>query len=230
MEHLAGGVQEQHCDSNADDNVWPQAAGECHLAGVDDDATVGYQIVARAEKRRARAVLQPAVALTDSHGKEQVALHRCTSPLRIEERDLLAADRLQVAHETGVPVGGGAGRPKARVRVGKLKSGKPRVALRLRAASTPIARARVRLPRGLKVGAKHKLLAGAHVSGGSVRGHGRRLSIRAEGGGADRIGVRLAKGAVKARKDLRAKRLKPFAVTIVDTDGTRTKLTPRAAG
>src|SRR4029079_17582436 len=96
-------------------------------------------------------------------------------------------------------VGGGAGRPKARVRIRKLKSGEPKVAVRLRAASAPIAKARVKLPRGLKVGARRKLLAGTEVSGAAVRGHGRSLSIKAKGGGVGRIGVRLAKGAVKAR-------------------------------
>jgi hypothetical protein len=126
-------------------------------------------------------------------------------------------------------VGGGAGRPKARVRIRKLKSGEPKVAVRLRAASAPIAKARVKLPRGLKVGARRKLLAGTEVSGAAVRGHGRKLSIKAKGGGVDRIGVRLAKGAIKARAGVKAKRLKPFAITIVDADGTRTKLTPRAA-
>jgi hypothetical protein len=126
-------------------------------------------------------------------------------------------------------VGGGAGRPKAKVRVGKLKSGKPKVGLRLRAASTPIAKARVKLPRGLRVGAKRRLLAGTQIAGGSIRGHGRKLSVKAKGGGVDRIGIRLARGAVKSRPGLRAKRLKPFAVTIVDSDGTRTKLKPRAA-
>ncbi len=127
-------------------------------------------------------------------------------------------------------VGGGAGRPKASVRIAKLQSGEPKVALRLRAAATPIAKARVKIPRGLEVGARRRLLAGARVSGASIRGHGRKLSIKAKGGGVERIGVRLAKGAVKARDGVKAKTLKPFAVSIVDADGTRTKLTPRAAG
>lgn len=127
-------------------------------------------------------------------------------------------------------VGGGAGRPKASVRIARLQSGKPKVALRLRAAATPIAKARVKLPRGLEVGARRRLLAGTRVSGASIRGHGRKLSIKAKGGGVERIGVRLAKGAVKARDGVKAKTLKPFAVSIVDADGTRTKLTPRAAG
>ncbi len=126
-------------------------------------------------------------------------------------------------------VGGGEGRPRAKARVSKLKSGKPKVGIRLHAGATPIAKARVKLPRGLKVGAKRRLVNGSKVSGGSVRGHGRTLSIKAKGGGVDRIGVRLARGAVKARKGVKAKRLKPFAVTIVDANGTRTKLSPRAA-
>jgi len=125
--------------------------------------------------------------------------------------------------------GGGAGRPKARVGIAKLRSGKPRLKIRLRAGSAQIRKARVRLPRGLEVGAKRRLRNGAHVTGGSVRGHGRTLSLKAKGGGVNRLRIRLAKGAVKARKGIRAKRLKRFTIKVADSNGNRTKLSVRAA-
>ncbi|MCB0875423.1 MAG: hypothetical protein R2718_04790 [Solirubrobacterales bacterium] len=125
--------------------------------------------------------------------------------------------------------GGGAGRPKARVGIAKLRSGHPKLKLRVRAGGEQIRRARVRLPRGLKVGPKRKLLGGSHAAGGSVRGHGRTLSLKAKGGGADRLRVRLAKGAIKAGKGVRAKRLKAFRIRVVDTSGSATALSVRAA-
>ena len=64
----------------------------------------------------------------------------------------------------------GGKKPKAAIRIGKVKSGKPKLGLTLKAGSTELRSAKVALPKGLKVGAKRKLTRGTNASGGSVRG------------------------------------------------------------
>lgn len=129
------------------------------------------------------------------------------------------------ASATCKPAGGGGGKkPKAAVGIAKLGSGKPKLKLRLRKGAARLRSARVTLPDGLSVGPKRKLAAGTGVSGGTVRGHGGTLRIRAKGGGVDRIAARLADGAIEARRGLREADLKPFAIAIRDADGKRTKL------
>ena len=124
---------------------------------------------------------------------------------------------------------GSAGkRPKAKVKLGKLKSGKPKLGIVLKAGAAQLRNAKVVLPKGLKVGAKRKLKRGTEIAGGSVKGKGRKLSIKAKGGAVDRIKVQLSKGAVKARHGLGEKRLGPFKLRIRDADGKLTKLAVKA--
>ncbi len=119
-------------------------------------------------------------------------------------------------------------RPKARVKLGKLKSGKPKLGIALKAGAAQLRSAKVVLPKGLKVGAKRKLEQGTEIAGGSVKGKGRRLSIKAKGGAVDRIKVHLSNGAVKARHGLGEKQLGPFKLRIRDADGKLTKLAVKA--
>ena len=119
-------------------------------------------------------------------------------------------------------------RPKARVKLGKLKSGKPKLGIALKAGAAQLRSAKVVLPKGLKVGAKRKLEQGTEIAGGSVKGKRRRLSIKAKGGAVDRIKVHLSNGAVKARHGLGEKRLGPFKLRIRDADGKLTKLAVKA--
>ena len=86
----------------------------------------------------------------------------------------------------------------------------------------------MKLPRGLKVGPKRKLLAGSDIAGATVRGKGRTLRLKAKGGGVDRIRAVFADGAIRARKGLKESKLKRFPVTIRDVDGKRTKLSVAA--
>ncbi len=124
--------------------------------------------------------------------------------------------------------GSGKGKPKARVGIAKLHSGKPKLSLRLRGGSAKIAKAEVKLPRGLRLGAKRKLKRGTDAAGVTFRGKGRTLHLKVKGGGADRIKARLAKGAIRARSGVTAKRLKPFRIKIAAAGGKRTKLSVRA--
>jgi hypothetical protein len=119
---------------------------------------------------------------------------------------------------------GGGKRPRAAVKLGKLKHGNPRVALRLKAGAAELRKTKVSLPKGLKVGPKRKFKRGTKVSGASIRGKGRKLRVKAKGGGADRIKVKLSKGAIVAKHGVKAKRLKPFKLKIRDADGKLTKL------
>ena len=119
-------------------------------------------------------------------------------------------------------------RPKARVELGGLKSGKPKLGIALKAGAAQLRSAKVVLPKGLKVGAKRKLEQGTEITGGSVEGKGRKLSIKAKGGAVDRIKVHLSNGAVKARHGLGEKRLGPFKLRIRDADGKLTKLAVKA--
>ena len=119
-------------------------------------------------------------------------------------------------------------RPKAKVKLGRLKSGKPKLGIALKAGAAQLRSAKVVLPKGLKVGAKRKLEQGTEIAGGSVKGKGRRLSIKAKGGAVDRIKVHLSNGAVKARHGLGEKQLGPFKLRIRDADGKLTKLAVKA--
>lgn len=122
----------------------------------------------------------------------------------------------------------GKGKPRARVRIAKLRSGEPRLAIRMKAGPARIKKASVKFPRGLEVGARKKLRKGTSVAGGSVRGKGHALKIKAKGGGVDKIEARLAKGAIVAGHGVKAKELKPFKVRITDADGKSTKLSVSA--
>jgi hypothetical protein len=125
--------------------------------------------------------------------------------------------------------GGGNGNAKARVEIARLGSGKPRLRIRLRDRGAKIRRAEVKLPRGLKVGAKRRLSKRSHVSGGgSLRGHARLLHVRDGDGGSGKVRVRLGRGAVKAKRGLRAKELGRFRVKVRTTDGETTRLSVRA--
>ncbi len=76
----------------------------------------------------------------------------------------------------------------------------------------------------MKAGSKRKFSGGTQISGGSVKGKGKRLAIKAKGGGVDRIKVKLSKGAIVAKHGLKAAELKPFKLRIRDADGKLTKL------
>jgi hypothetical protein len=132
------------------------------------------------------------------------------------------------AASTCPPGGGGSKKPKARLAIAKVGSGKPKLALRLRGGSAELRKASVKLPRGLKVGPKRKLIAGSDVAGASVRGKRRTLRLKSKGGGVDRIRAVFADGAIRARKGLKESGLKRFPITIRDVDGKRTKLTVAA--
>ncbi len=126
------------------------------------------------------------------------------------------------------PSGGGSKKPKARLAIAKVGSGKPKLTVRLRGGSAELRKASVKLPRGLKVGPKRKLIAGSDVAGASVRGKRRTLRLKAKGGGVDRIRAVFADGAIRARKGLKESGLKRFPITIRDVDGKRTKLSVAA--
>ena len=130
--------------------------------------------------------------------------------------------------DASCPSGGGGRKPKARLAIAKVGSGKPKLALRLRAGPAQLRKASVKLPRGLKVGPKRKLLAGSDIAGATVRGKGRTLRLKAKGGGVDRIRAVFADGAIRARKGLKESKLKRFPVTIRDVDGKQTKLSVAA--
>jgi hypothetical protein len=117
---------------------------------------------------------------------------------------------------------------KAKVKLGKLKSGHPSLGLALKAGESKISSAKITLPHGLKVGPKRKLKRGTHIAGGSVNGKGHKLSLRSKGGGVDLIKARLSKGAIVSHGPLKAKRIKPFKVKIRDVSGKLTTLSVRA--
>ena len=166
-------------------------------------------------------------------GLNRAARSPCDPPALVFDADFVSHSGKTLHVESPADAtcqgGGGGSKPKAKVRVAKLKSGKPKVAIRLRAGAAPVRSAKVTLPRGLKVGAKRKLVDGSKVAGGSVKGHARTLRLKADGGATGKIAARLAKGAIKARNGIKAKRLKPFVIRVVDADGKRTKLSVRAA-
>jgi hypothetical protein len=126
------------------------------------------------------------------------------------------------------PSGGGSKKPKARLAIAKVGSGKPKLTVRLRGGSAELRKASVKLPRGLEVGPKRKLIAGSDVAGASVRGKRRTLRLKSKGGGVDRIRAVFADGAIRARKGLKESGLKRFPITIRDVDGKRTKLSVAA--
>jgi hypothetical protein len=126
------------------------------------------------------------------------------------------------------PSGGGSKKPKARLAIAKVGSGKPKLTVRLRGGSAELRKASVKLPRGLKVGPKRKLIAGSDVAGASARGKHRTLRLKAKGGGVDRIRAVFTDGAIRARKGLKESGLKRFPITIRDVDGKRTKLSVAA--
>jgi hypothetical protein len=119
-------------------------------------------------------------------------------------------------------------RPKAKVELAKLKSGKPKLGISLKAGAAELRNAKVVLPKGLKVGAKRKLKRGTEIAGGAVNGKGRKLTVRAKGGAVDRIKLQLSKGAVKARHGLGERHLGKFKLRIRDADGKLTKLAVKA--
>jgi hypothetical protein len=156
----------------------------------------------------------------------------CKPPPFVFEADFLghsgATSQVSADADATCPSGGGGKKPKARVTIGKVGSGKPKVALRLRAGSAQLDKARLKLPRGLAVGPKRKLLAGSEVSGATVRGKRRTLRLKAKGGGVDRIRAVFTGGAIRARKGLKESKLKRFPITIRDAAGERTKLSVSA--
>jgi hypothetical protein len=124
--------------------------------------------------------------------------------------------------------GGGGGKPKARASIGTLRSGKPTLRISMHAGDAAIRNARVKLPKGLKAAGKRRFERGTTIAGGSIKGKGRTLRLKAKGGGVERIRTKLAKGAIRAGHGLRQKRLKPLKLTIRDADGGRTKLSVKA--
>ena len=164
-------------------------------------------------------------------GLNLVSRNPCEPPPLSFDADFTgqAGQLLNVSSPADATCPGSSGkRPKAKVKLGKLKSGKPKLGIVLKAGAAQLRNAKVVLPKGLKVGAKRKLKRGTEIAGGSVKGKGRKLSVKAKGGAADRIKVQLSKGAVKARHGLGEKQLGPFKLRIRDADGKLTKLDVKA--
>ena len=87
-------------------------------------------------------------------------------------------------------------KPKASIKLGKLKSGKPKLGLTLKAGAAQLRSAKVALPKGLKAGAKRKFSRGPRSRAARSRARAGKLAIKAKGGGVDRIKVKLSKGAI----------------------------------
>jgi hypothetical protein len=164
-------------------------------------------------------------------GLNLVSRNPCQPPPLSFDADFTgqAGQLLNVSSPADATCPGSSGkRPKAKVELAKLKSGKPKLGISLKAGAAELRNARVVLPKGLKVGAKRKLKRGTEIAGGSVNGKGRKLTVRAKGGAVDRIKLQLSKGAVKARHGLGERHLGKFKLRIRDADGKLTKLAVKA--
>jgi hypothetical protein len=164
-------------------------------------------------------------------GLNLVSRNPCQPPPLSFDADFTgqAGQLLNVSSPADATCPGSSGkRPKAKVELAKLKSGKPKLGISLKAGAAELRNAKVVLPKGLKVGAKRKLKRGTEIAGGAVNGKGRKLTVRAKGGAVDRIKLQLSKGAVKARHGLGERHLGKFKLRIRDADGKLTKLAVKA--
>lgn len=119
---------------------------------------------------------------------------------------------------------GGRADPTAKAVLRGLKRNDPRLSLGLHAGDAQLRSARVRLPKGIAVASRRKLARGTTISGGSLKGKGKKLKLRAKGGGVDLIRARLEDGAITVKRGLRRGDLGPVRISIRDADGKRTRL------
>jgi hypothetical protein len=130
--------------------------------------------------------------------------------------------------------GVGSRKPQATIRLGKLRSGHPRLRLRMRAGVERIAEAQLRLPDGLRLipGRRLNRLGSVDASDDTpvrIAGHtGRRLTIRIPARGAPALNLRLRRGALTTQGGVTKRELKPFRVVTTDLGTTTTKLSIRA--
>ncbi len=129
--------------------------------------------------------------------------------------------------------GGGGGKARATVRLKKAHSKHPRLKFKAKATGTQLAKAKLRLPKGLRFGKGKAWRTGVKARGGSSRlpksklHHTRRtLTVAAKGGGARSLVVNSLHHALKRTKSLRHEKL-GFRVHTLDVDGTKTSKTVR---
>jgi hypothetical protein len=125
---------------------------------------------------------------------------------------------------------GEGGKAHASVKLKKPRSKHPRMRFKAQGGSTELSRARLRLPKGLKFAKGKAWRKGVRASDESGKlpksrlHHTRRkLAVKAPSGGADRLVVRVRRGALKRTKRLGHRKLE-FPVTIRDVDGRKTSV------
>ena len=138
---------------------------------------------------------------------------------------------------TGASRGGGGGgharkKPRAKIKLGRLGSEKPKMKLKVKAGSEKLRQATVKLPGQLRVAAgKRRFNRGSAVKAGggkaSIKHSGRTLKLKAKSA-AKSFSAKIGHGALKPGKGLRANSKLKFKLKIRDATGKTTRLTVRA--
>lgn len=152
----------------------------------------------------------------------------CDPPALEFSTDFLAHSGAATSGTTAADVEGcgkqGA-KPRAKLKLAKLASGKPRLRLRVRAGSEKLRKAKLKLPKQLAFASGKRFARGTKTTA-KVKHTRRSLTLRR--GGAGSLTVKVAKGALKAKPGIRANAKLRFKVAVTDVTGHKTKLRIRS--
>jgi hypothetical protein len=156
----------------------------------------------------------------------------CKSPAPVFHADFVGYNG---AHTSANPKAtvkgcGEGGKAHASVKLKRPRSKHPRMRFKAQGGGSELSRARLRLPKGLRFAkgkAWRKGVRARDESGklpkSKLHHTRRKLAVKAPTGGADRLLVRVRRGALKRTKQLGHRKLE-FPVTIRDVDGRKTSV------
>ena len=123
--------------------------------------------------------------------------------------------------------------PDAEVKLTKTRSKHPRMKATVKGGGSTLRKAKIKLPRQLKVGKKKAFKRGAKAKGdgeklkkSALKGKARRVKVKSKGAGTLKVNVR-KKGLKRVKRIKKGKALK-FRIAVKDAGGFKTKLKPRA--